>query len=41
MPYDEFSGEMSKHRCSEPTAAKIWSGTTRSLIPLIMTTLFE
>jgi hypothetical protein len=26
MPYDEFIGEMRKHGCSEPTAAKIWQG---------------
>jgi hypothetical protein len=26
MPYDEFIGEMRKHGCTEPTAAKIWNG---------------
>jgi hypothetical protein len=26
MTYDEFIGEMRKRGCSEPTAAKIWSG---------------
>lgn len=26
MTYDEFIGEMRKHGCSEPTAAKIWRG---------------
>jgi hypothetical protein len=26
MSYDEFIGEMRKRGCSEPTAAKIWSG---------------
>ncbi len=26
MSYDEFIGEIRKRGCSEPTAAKIWSG---------------
>ncbi len=26
MSYDEFVGEIRKRGCSEPTAAKIWSG---------------
>lgn len=27
MTYDEFIGEIRKRGCSEPTAAKIWSGS--------------
>jgi hypothetical protein len=27
MSYDDFIGEMRKRGCSEPTAAKIWSGS--------------
>jgi len=26
MSYDDFVGEIRKRGCSEPTAAKIWSG---------------
>ncbi len=37
MSYDEFIGEMRKRGCSEPTAAKIWEGNSKTSRTILIT----